>query len=58
MEEARAIELHRAEAELLDDDEANDERAHAVVVRERLRVLKESLEDLERELAARERSRR
>jgi voltage-gated sodium channel len=57
MEEARAIELHRAEAELLDDDEANDERAHAVVVRERLRVLKESVEDLERELAARERSR-
>jgi voltage-gated sodium channel len=52
MEEARAIELHRAERELLDDDAANDEHAHAVVVEERLRGLKAAVEDLERELAA------
>ena len=57
MEEARAIELHRAEQELLDDDAANDERAHAIVVRERLRVLKDAVDELERELAARDRSR-
>jgi voltage-gated sodium channel len=53
MEEARAIELHRAERELLDDDRIDDERAHAVVVRERLHHLKTAVEDLERELAAR-----
>jgi voltage-gated sodium channel len=57
MEEARAIELHRAERELLDEDRANDERAHAVVLRERLHHLKDAVEDLERELAAQERSR-
>ena len=49
MEEARAIELHRAERELLDEDHANDERAHAVVLRERLHHLKDAVEDLERE---------
>lgn len=52
MEEARAIELHRAEKALLDDDDANDEEAHAVVVEERLRALKTAVEELERELAA------
>jgi voltage-gated sodium channel len=57
MEEARAIELHRAERELLDDDEANDERAHAVVLTERVHALKNALEDLERELAAQSRAR-
>jgi voltage-gated sodium channel len=57
MEEARAIELHRAERELLDDDGANDERAHAVIVRERLHHLKSAVEELERELAAQDRSR-
>ena len=57
MEEARAIELHRAERELLDEDHANDERAHAVVLRERLHHLKDSVEDLERELEAQNRSR-
>ena len=57
MEEARAIELHRAERELLDEDHANDERAHAVVLRERLHHLKHSVEDLERELEAQNRSR-
>jgi voltage-gated sodium channel len=57
MEEARAIELHRAEREVLDEDHANDARAHAVILRERLHHLKNALEDLERELAAQERSR-
>jgi voltage-gated sodium channel len=57
MEEARAIELHRAERELLDEDHANDERAHAVVLRERLHHLKDAVEDLERELEAQNRSR-
>jgi len=52
MEEARAIELHRAERELLDEDEVNDERAHAVVLRERLHHLKTAVEDLEREIEA------
>jgi voltage-gated sodium channel len=51
MEEARAIELHRAERELLDDDETNDEQAHAVIVEERLRALRSAVEDLDRELA-------
>jgi voltage-gated sodium channel len=57
MEEARAIELHRAERELLEEDRANDERAHAVVLRERLHHLKSAVEDLERELEAQGRSR-
>jgi voltage-gated sodium channel len=57
MEEARAIELHRAEREVLDDDRTNDERAHAVILRERLHHLKTAVDDLERELAAQERSR-
>ena len=52
MEEARAIELHRAEKALLDDDAANDEQAHAVILEERLRHLRSALDDLERELAA------
>jgi voltage-gated sodium channel len=57
MEEARAIELHRAERALLDEDRANDEQAHAVILRERLHHLKTAVEDLERELAAQERAR-
>lgn len=57
MEEARAIELHRAERELLDESRADDDRAHAVVLTERLRVLKDSVEQLERELAAQRRLR-
>jgi voltage-gated sodium channel len=56
MEEARAIELHRAERDLLDDPD-DDERAHAVVLRERLHHLKTAVEDLERELEAQGRSR-
>jgi len=58
MEEARTIELHRAERDVLDDDAANDEAAHAVILAERLRALKASVEDLERELAAQQASRR
>jgi voltage-gated sodium channel len=57
MEEARTIELHRAEREVLDEDHANDERAHAVILRERLHHLKNAVEDLERELEAQGRSR-
>jgi voltage-gated sodium channel len=57
MEEARTIELHRAERELLDEHHANDERAHAIVLRERLHHLKDAVEDLERELEAQNRSR-
>jgi voltage-gated sodium channel len=52
MEEARAIELHRAERALLDDDTADDERAHAVVLEERLRVLHAAVDELEREVRA------
>ncbi len=52
MEEARAIELHRAERALLDDDTADDERAHAVVLEERLRTLRAAVDELEREVRA------
>ena len=52
MEEARAIELHRAERALLDDDTADDERAHAVVLDERLRALRAAVDELEREVRA------
>ena len=57
MEEARTIELHRAERELLDDDHVNDARAHRVILRERLHHLKSAVEDLEREIEAQGRSR-
>src|SRR3954465_6458346 len=57
MEEARAIELHRAEREVPDEDRANDERAHAVILREHMHHLKAAVGDLERELAAQDRSR-
>jgi voltage-gated sodium channel len=53
MEEARAIELHRAERELLDDETADDERAHAVVLEERLRAMRAAVDDLEREVRTR-----
>ena len=52
MEEARAIELHRAERALLDEDPADDERAHAVVIEERLRTMRAALDDLERDVRA------
>jgi voltage-gated sodium channel len=50
MEEARAIELHRAERELLNDDTADDEHAHAVVLEERLRALRAAVDELEHEV--------
>ncbi len=55
MEEARAIELARAERALLDDDETDDEQAHAVILEERVRALRNALESLEREVASRRR---
>lgn len=57
MEEARAIELHKAERELLDEDARNDEHAHAVVLDERLHALRSAVEALEREVAAQRRGR-
>jgi voltage-gated sodium channel len=57
MEEARAIELHRAERDLLDDDAGNDEAAHALVLEERLRSVRTAVEELERELEAQRLSR-
>ncbi len=51
MEEARALELERAERELEDEDPANDQAAHELVLAERVRALRQSLDDLERELA-------
>jgi voltage-gated sodium channel len=51
MEEARALELARAERELEDDDPGNDETAHELVLTERVRILRAALDDLERELA-------
>jgi len=51
MEEARALELARAERELADADPGNDEAAHDVVLAERVRSIRQSLDDLERELA-------
>ena len=55
LEEARELELHRAEKELLDGDPDNDERAHAVILRERVHGLKQAVEALERELIAQRR---
>ena len=52
MEEARAIELHRAEREILEDGTADHERAHAVVLEERLRALRAAVEELEQEVRA------
>jgi voltage-gated sodium channel len=53
MEQARAIELHRAERELLEDDDSDDhERAHAVVLEERMRALRAAVEELEQEVRA------
>jgi voltage-gated sodium channel len=58
MEEARAIELHRAERSLMDDDPSNDQHARDVILRERLHALKNAVEDIERELAVQDRARR
>jgi voltage-gated sodium channel len=48
MEEARAIELHRAERELLEEDD----HSNGVVLEERLRALRSALDELEREVRA------
>jgi voltage-gated sodium channel len=50
MEEARAIELHRAEKELLEEDDDDHEKAHKVVLEGRLRTLRAAVEELEREV--------
>jgi voltage-gated sodium channel len=52
MQEARAIELHRAERELLDEGDGHHEHAHEVVVQERLRSLRAALDELEKEVRA------
>jgi voltage-gated sodium channel len=52
MEEARAIELHRAERALLDENPTDDDRAHAVVIEERLRAMRAALDELERDVRA------
>jgi voltage-gated sodium channel len=52
MEEARAIELHRSEREILEDDDTDHEQAHAVVLEERLRAMRSALDELEREVRA------
>lgn len=52
MEEARGIELRRAEREMLDDDPDNDAEAHALILTERMRALRSAVDDLEREMAA------
>jgi voltage-gated sodium channel len=52
MEEARAIELQRAERELLDEDDTDHEHAHEVVLEERLRALRSAIDELEREVRA------
>ena len=58
MEEARAIELHRSEREILEDDETDHEQAHAVVLEERLRAMRSALDELEREVRAQRPERR
>jgi voltage-gated sodium channel len=52
MEEARAIELHRAERDLLEADPDEEERGHAIVLEERLRALRAAVDELEREVRA------
>jgi voltage-gated sodium channel len=54
MDEARKLELHRAELEVIEaDDVRKDTRAHDIILSERLRALREAVEELEREIAAR-----
>jgi voltage-gated sodium channel len=51
MEEARAIELHKAEHDVVLDQTADADKAHRVILADRLHNLKQSVEELERELA-------
>jgi hypothetical protein len=50
----RAIERGQALSDwtLLEDDPADDERAHAVMIEERLRTMRAALDDLERDVRA------
>ena len=52
MEEARGIELRRAERELLEHSGRDEEHARAVVLEERLRALHSAVAELEREVRA------
>jgi voltage-gated sodium channel len=52
MEEARGIELRRAERELLEHSGHDEEHARAVVLEERLRALRSAVAELEREVRA------
>jgi voltage-gated sodium channel len=52
LEEARAIEQRRAERELLDEDAANDEEAHEILLEQHLRAVQVAVRELERELRA------
>jgi len=52
MEEARGIELRRAERELREHSGHDEEHAHAVVLEERLRALHAAVAELEREVRA------
>ena len=52
MEEARAMELRRAERELLEHSGRDEEHARAVVLEERLRALHAAVAELEREVRA------
>ena len=56
MEEARAIELHRAEREVLDEDGANDAAGARGHPARADASSKTAVEDLERELAAQKRA--
>jgi voltage-gated sodium channel len=58
MEQARAIELHRAERELAGTGPSDDEAAHRLILDERMRLLKQAVEDLEREVDAQRDARR
>ena len=52
MEEARSIELHKAERDVVEDPTADAAKAHRVILADRLHNLKQSVEELERELAS------
>lgn len=52
LEEARGIEQRRAERELLDEETANDEEAHAILLEQHLRAVQAAVRELERELRA------
>ena len=55
MDEARQLELHRAERAVIDERGRMDTQAHDVILSERLRALNEAVHELEKEIAARRR---